>query len=197
MQSSTKTDPPGELGSPSGRSGLSWQVVSALVVVVLAIGAAVTLGVIKNAHPIVATGPVPVPAFGHPGADTAACKVLMPKLPEDLSGSKQRAVEGGDNEGVAAWGDPVILLRCGVETPQELNCSAALTQVDGVAWLQLDSDGSPDTTYIAADRSVRIAITLPDQSGTGPIQEISDVISANLQARQPCSNGVLLPTDTK
>ncbi len=185
-----------EPDSKAGRAGLPWRVVAGLVVVVLAIGAAVTLGVINNANPVVATGPVPVPAFGQPGADSAACKTLMPKLPTDLAGSKQRPVEGGGNESVAAWGDPLIILRCGLETPQELNCSAVLTLVDDVAWSQLN-DGQPETTYLAADRSVRIAVTLPEGTGTGPIREISDVIAATLKARQPCSNGLLLPTDTK
>lgn len=185
-----------EPNSKVGRAGLPWQVVAGLVVVVLAIGAEVTLGVINNANPVVATGPVPVPAFGQPGADSAACKNLMPKLPTDLAGSKQRPVEGAGNESVAAWGDPMIILRCGLETPQELKCSAVLTQVNDVGWFQLNDD-QPETTYLAADRSVRIAVTLPDGTGTGQIQEISDVVVATLKARQPCSNGVLLPTETK
>lgn len=180
----------------AGRARLSWQVISALVVVVLAIAVAVTLGLINKANPVVATGPVPVATVGQPGADSAACKALMLKLPTEVAGSKQRPIEGG-GDGIAVWGDPTVILRCGLETPQELNCSAALTQVDSVAWLQLPGQGTPDTTYIAADRSVRIAVTIPDGTGTSPIQEISDVVAATLPARQPCTAGVLLPTDTK
>jgi hypothetical protein len=197
MPSRSKPDPAPAISTDKTLSGLSWQVIAALVVVVVAIAAVVTLGVTKDSHPVLATGPVPVAAVGQPGANSAACRALMAKLPTDLSGSKERAVEGGGNQSVAAWGDPAVILRCGLETPQELNCSSALTQVDDVAWLQLADDGSPATTYIAADRSVRIAVTLPSGSGTGQIQEISDVISATLEARQPCSNGVLLPTDIK
>lgn len=201
VDSTTRPDPARELRPNS--SGISWQVISALVVVVLAIGAAVTLGLVNNANPVVATGPVPVAAVGQPGAGSAACNTLMPKLPRIMAGAEQRPIEGG-GDGIAAWGDPTIILRCGLETPQELTCSAALTQVDEVAWLQLANDGQPDTTtYIAADRAVRIAVTLPtavtvtDGTGTASIQQISDVISATLTARQPCHNGVLLPTDTK
>lgn len=198
MEGMTKPSSDPVADSKAGPAGLSWQVISALVVVVLAISVAVTLGLINKANPVVATGPVPVATVGQPGADSAACNSLMRKLPTDLAGSKQRPIEGGGN-GIAAWGDPTIILRCGLETPEQLNCSAALTQVDAVAWLELANDGLPDTTYIAADRSVRIAVTIPDGTGTGtgPIQQISDIVSATLPARQPCTAGVLLPTDTK
>jgi hypothetical protein len=196
MGSMTKPSPSPDLGRTTRNPAFSWQVVSALVLVVLAIGVAVTLGLINNANPVVATGPVPVATVGQPGADSAACKTLMPKLPAELAGSARRPVQGG-GDGIAAWGDPAVILRCGLETPQELNCSAALTQVDQVAWLQLANDGLPDTTYLAADRSVRIAVTLPDGTGTAAIQQISDVVSANLPARQPSNKGVLLPTDTR
>jgi Protein of unknown function (DUF3515) len=191
-----RSDQPAADVDVPGRPLLSWQVVAALVVVVLAIAVAVTLGLVNRANPVVDSGPLPVATVGQPGADSAACMTLMPRLPAELAGSKTRAIEGG-GDGIAAWGDPAVILRCGLETPEELTCSSALTQVDGVSWLQLAGDGLPETTYIAADRSVRIAVTVPAGSGTGPIQQISDVVSAALPVRAPCSSGVLLPTDTK
>jgi len=179
---------------PRERDRLSWQVLAALVVVVLAIGAAVALGLINKANPVVATGPVPVTPVGQPGADSAACTALMSALPVDLSGAHRRATNGG-GPGIAAWGDPVIIMRCGLETPAQLDCSAAFTQINGVSWLELPAEGLPETTYIASDRSVRIALTLSNTYGVGPIQQLSDIISATLKVRPPCSKGLLLPTD--
>jgi hypothetical protein len=174
----------------------SWPVIAALTVVVVAIATVAVLGVIQKNDPVTDTGPLPIASFDQPGVDSAACRSLMPTLPQQLAGEKRRTLEGA-TDGIAAWGDPATILRCGLETPAELTCSSALTQVDGVAWLQLPESGSGETTYIAADRSVRIALTIPDGSGTGEIQQISDLVAAALPARAPCDNGILLPTDTK
>ncbi len=154
----------------------------------------------KNQQPAAATGPVTVSSIDAPGATGRYCKQLMTALPDSLGTSAKRQLVG-DLAGTAAWGDPAIVLRCGLPTPSELTCSSALTQVSnangqpGVQWLQLSDSGQ--TTYLAADRSVRIAITLPDGTGTGPIQQMSAVISGIMPARAICSNGTLLPTDDK
>ncbi len=200
MSTVSETDdterPVGDPEPEESRFG-SWQVVAALIVVVLAIGTAVTLGVIHQNSPVVDNSPLPIAlGVGQPGADSAACKAVMPALPQKLAGENRRTLEGA-TDAVAAWGDPPIILRCGLETPEELTCSSAITRVNGVYWLQLSETGLDQTTYIAADRTVRIAVTIPDGSGTGPIQQISDVVSATLPVRPPCRNGVLLPTDTK
>lgn len=183
------------VGEPAaGRSPLdSWQVIAALVVVVLGIGVVAILGHINKSNPVISTGPLPIVEVGQPDAATASCHKLMPALPQRLANAPRRTLEG-QTVGVAAWGDPAVILRCGLETPAELVCSSALVQVGDVSWLQLPSEGLGDTTYLAADRSVRIAVTVPDGSGTGPIQQISEVVNANLPVRPPCSDGLLLPT---
>ncbi|WP_157695102.1 DUF3515 domain-containing protein [Nakamurella panacisegetis] len=180
----------------AGRSGQPWSVYAALTVVVLAIGVAVTLGVIKKNNPVVDTGPLPVSTVGQPGADSAACKSLMPHLPSELAGSPRRTIEGG-GDGVAAWGDPAVILRCGMETPAELTCSSELTEINSVKWLQLPDDGLDATTYIAADRTVRIAVTVPTGTGTAAMGDLSSIVGTTLAARQPCRNGLLLPTDVE
>ncbi len=188
--------PPVDDSEPKDSVFGSWQVVAALTVVVVAIGVAVTLGLIHKNSPVVDNAPLPMATVGQPGADSAACRSLMPALPQQLAGENRRTLEGA-TDGIAAWGDPAAILRCGLETPEEFTCSSALNQVNGVTWLQLSDSGGGQTTYIAADRSVRVALTIPDGSGTGVIQQISNVIAATLPVRAPCSDGQLLPTDTK
>jgi len=183
-----------EIGS---NSFITWQVLLALAVVVVTIAVAVVLGVVKRAHPVVAGGPLPVATVGQPGADSAACNRLMPALPGDLDVAHRRTLQGGGS-GVAGWGDPPTILRCGMETPQELTCSSPLTVINGVSWLQLPTEvGLDETTYLAADRSVRIAVTVPRSATTAPITLLSSVIATALPAREPCRAGVLLPTDIK
>ena len=95
---------------------------------------------------------------------------------------------------MAAWGEPAAVLRCGVPTPAELTCTAALQEVDGVAWLPVST--GPDTTYFLVDRSVRVALTVPGSvSTTGPWQAASTLIAATLPEREVCRGGVPLPAD--
>lgn len=188
-------EPAGPSGGPAvGRSPLrSWQVIAALALVVVGIGVVAVLGRINTSNPVVSTGPLPIAVVGQPDADTASCRTLMPALPQRLANGPRRTLVG-QTDGVAAWGDPAVILRCGLETPAELTCSSALTLVDGVSWLQLPGQGVGDTTYLAADRSVRIAVTIPDGSGTGVIQQVSETVGATLPARPVCNGGLLLPT---
>lgn len=174
--------------------------------VVVVVAAVIVGGVIwSKSQSAGDTGPVAVAAAPAPGAAGTNCKNLMTALPADLAGSPKREVIGSP-PGVAAWGDPAITLRCGLPTPQELTCSAQLTQVSnangqpGVLWLQLSEGGQ--TTYLAADRAVRIAVTMPEGAGTAVIQELSSVISGVLPstadaAGHICTNGTLHPTSDK
>jgi hypothetical protein len=183
--------------SGAATSFRSWQVTAALAVVLLAVSVVIVLGLVRKANPVVAGGPLPVSTVDQPAATSAACRRLMPVLPAALGALTRRTLEGG-GPGVAAWGDPPTILRCGLASPLELTCSSQLTQINGVSWLQLPTEPGLDvTTYIAADRSVRIALTVPDSAGSGPLALISDTVAATLPARPVCDNGTLLPTDVK
>ena len=143
------------------------------------------------------TGPLVVASAPAPGAAGRFCASLMPDLPKDLASLPRRPL-ADPQPGVAGWGDPAVILRCGLADPAELTCAAALTQftdADGgsVAWLQL-SDTSA-VTYIAVDRPVRIAVTLPPGTGPGPVQQLSQLIATALPARPVCTNGTVTPAE--
>lgn len=129
-----------------------------------------------------------------PAATTAACTSLMAALPDQLGSSARRAVIGSPT-GVAAYGDPAMVIRCGLPNPRELTCDSALVDVSGVSWLKLSDVGI--VSYLNADRSVRIALSIPDgnDSGTAALQQLSSVIEQTLQQRAVCSNGTVLPAD--
>ena len=171
---------------------------AAIAVAVLAVVGVIVAANIVNSQPTASVDdPLPVSAVDSPGATTPACAALTAALPDELDGLPRRRLERGDDPsltGVAAWGEPAVVLRCGVPTPAELTCTAAVQEVDGVAWLPLSTGG--DTTYFVADRSVRIALTVPEQvTSTGPWQEASAVIGATLPKRDICQGGVPLPAD--
>ncbi|HET6968946.1 MAG TPA: DUF3515 family protein [Ornithinibacter sp.] len=82
-----------------------------------------------------------VPTAGS-GAACASAGILWPS---SLSGMPRRATDP-DSPGVAAWGDPAVVARCGVAVPgpTEVEC----LEVDGVGWIpQALSDGTRFTSF--------------------------------------------------
>lgn len=175
-----------------------WRVFAAVGVAVVAVVAVIVAANIVNSRPTTSVDdPLAVAAVEAPGATTPACTALTAALPDELGGLVRRAIQQADDPSltaVAAWGEPAVILRCGVPTPAELSCSSAVQEVSGVAWLPLSSGG--DTTYFVADRSVRVALTIPDGvTSTGPWQDASKLIAATLPQRDICRDGALLPAE--
>lgn len=171
---------------------------AAIGVAVLAVVTVIIAASVVNSRPTTSVDdPLAVAAVEAPGAGTPACSTLTAALPAELGGLPRRTLQQADDPslaGVAAWGEPAVILRCGVPTPAELNCSAAVQEVDGVAWIPIAGGG--DTSYFVADRSVRIALTVPAEvTSTGPWQDASKLIAATLPERDICTGGVLLPAD--
>jgi hypothetical protein len=125
--------------------------------------------------------PVPLVPVSAPAAGGPECTALLTALPADLtSGSgtlPRRAIADPAPLGALAWGpgrDPVVL-RCGMERPAELTPISELLDVSGVRWLEIKGDDAKSTWY-TVDRSIYVALTIPDGSGSGPIQDVSAVI---------------------
>ncbi len=79
-----------------------------------------------------------------PYADSPACAEL--RLPDTILGAGRRPT---DLPGTAAWGEPPITLRCGVERPQALTPDANVVDINGVTWLPIDGTGG--TAFVTVD----------------------------------------------
>ncbi|WP_196073104.1 DUF3515 domain-containing protein [Nakamurella alba] len=191
------TDPAPADGA-RGRNWRPWVAAGAglLAVVVVIVLAGVVRSAAQDAEPVVLAG------VEQPGAATAACASVMAALPDQL-GDLQRRATLGDATAAAAWGNPAVVLRCGISDPIQMTqtnaqgvqagCEAGLTDISGVSWMQISDVGQ--STYLDVDRTVRIALTLPDGLGSAPIQDISAIVQQTLPRREPCSGGQLLPLD--
>jgi hypothetical protein len=96
-------------------------------------------------------------------ADATACGRLRDALPEKLDGLESRAVEPEDAY-AAAWGDPPVVLRCGVDEPQAFDEYSSCQITNGVAWFIPDEQitGEPvDITMTTIGRSPVVEVRLP------------------------------------
>jgi hypothetical protein len=87
-----------------------------------------------------------------------------------------------------AWGDPPVVLICGVDRPAGFVATSGLIQIDAVQWYVDDSD--PDTVvWTAVDRSVYVQLSIPSSLDSASATELSDVIAKALPAQQPQPGG--------
>jgi hypothetical protein len=156
--------------------------VAALVV---AVGAVLTILVVAATRQVTpAPKPVAIAAAPAPQADGDACRALMKVLPDAMGDYHRAAAVAPVPAGAAAWqagpdGDPVII-RCGLDRPDDFVVSSPLQGVDDVQWFRIPGDGR--TTWVTVDRSAYVALTLPDGSGPEPIQLISKAVAQVMPA---------------
>ena len=74
-----------------------------------------------------------------------ACASAALLLPSSVSGLTRRDTDPSSS-GVAAWGDPAVIARCGVAAPGPTDTECI--EVDGVGWIpQALSDGTRFTSF--------------------------------------------------
>jgi Protein of unknown function (DUF3515) len=112
------------------------------------------------------------------------CAQVLSQLPVQLDGLDPRNTQPSPDTGAAAvsWGDPPIVLLCGVARPKELTegSAALVIGVGAVNWLPIT--GSSATVFIAIDRAVYIQVTVPKAYAQPPLATLSTSIAAALPA---------------
>src|SRR5262249_19577431 len=105
-----------------------------------------------------ALGPVSVAAPPSGTAAARGCPAVISRLPVALGGPHARPAQS-ISPYVAAWGEPPIVLRCGVPRPAAFVQTSELTVINGVQWLP---ERHPDATmWTVVDREVYVEVTVP------------------------------------
>jgi Protein of unknown function (DUF3515) len=125
--------------------------------------------------------PVDVPPVT-PEAE-ASCPALMSALPLELTGEPSRRVQS-DSPYAYAWGDPPIVLICGVDRPAGYVVGVSAIQINGVQWY-VDTDDPDTTVWTTVDRPVYVEIRLPASVDSGPVTALTPQIAAALPYREP------------
>ena len=105
---------------------------------------------------------VDVPGTKVSRADRAACEKVVAALPEQVADQERRETTG--NPLGAAWGDPAIVLRCGVGSPASLGLFAQCQVANGLGWyvpVAGMNDQSRDVVMTTIERRPRIEVVLP------------------------------------
>jgi len=101
----------------------------------------------------------PVGTEPAPSASEPVCADLLLALPDDLGGQERRSTT---SQASRAWGDPAIVLRCGVDPPPPTDQQClAVSASDGteVDWVIVeDEDQTTLTTY---GKIPAVEVTIP------------------------------------
>ena len=109
------------------------------------------------------SGAVTVNPWQPPDAVATICARLAATLPAELDVGNRRLATR-DVNGVPAgavarsWGDPPVVLRCGVPRPPEYRPDDVLLTVDGVDWLDVAGEGGRFFTTWGRVAYVEVAV---------------------------------------
>jgi hypothetical protein len=118
-----------------------------------------------------------------PHAADPACGALLTRLPEAVLGRGKRSL---DVAGAAQWGDPAIVLRCGVPVPgpSDDRCTA----VDDVDWIF--SQSKKDYEFVSYGRTPAVEVDVPvavdRTSAPSALVDLNDAVRAMPKNTQHC-----------
>ncbi len=125
---------------------------------------------------LTACGPPEIETGELSDTEAQACTDLVADLPDRLLGEEQVEVEGDTAYG-AAWGDPAIVLTCGVGAIDITEVPECI-EYGGVGWLiPLDEkDGDVDVTFTADGQRPRVQLLVPDDYlPEGAVEALTDL----------------------
>jgi hypothetical protein len=132
-------------------------------------------------------GPLPALSFAappHATVESAPCAKMLAELPVTLRGLDPRVVHTEpDTPFVVAWGDPAVVLRCGVARPATLKPGSGAQFILGgnPAGPFYDVQRAGDANvWTTVDRAAYISITVPTQYAADPLPALSRAIAKAL-----------------
>ena len=174
----TATEPAKDAARPAPSPARLATLIALPVALVAGVGAFWALGGFPD-RPSTAAVPVDAPQL-EPSPATV-CRALVARLPEELGGLKRRPVTAGTEQN-AAYGDPAIVLSCGVARPA-IPASAQVMGISNVCWWPDERTG--ETVWRAIDREVPVRVTVPKDADGAWLVNLSPAIVATVPATEP------------
>ena len=119
-----------------------------------------------------------------PDAAEPVCAEVFQTLPEEVAGAERRETT---SQGSAAWGEPPVVLRCGVEVPGPSTDPCQVVEApDGTAvdWVVAEPEGGRVvwTTY---GRTPAVELSMPDlpEVTTAAPLDVAEAVTAIEQQR--------------
>lgn len=123
------------------------------------------------------TDPTPSPKVA------AQCAEVMAALPDTVLDQQRRTVEPGQLS--AAWGDPTITLKCGVDKPPGLGAASECFEVNGVGWFAEEAEGGYLFTSIGRPVYVQVGVPTRYAPEANALVDVAEAVK-RIPVEQPC-----------
>lgn len=137
-------------------------------------------------------GPVDVDAEGVSLSpdEQRTCRDLLDALPRTVDSAERRDVRPADAP-AAAWGDPPIVLHCGVAMPSSYDDFASCQETNGVGWYIPEEQltGEPRSiTMTTIGRAVNVQVALPADHWppANAMVDLAGAITKTVEETDPC-----------
>ncbi|WP_183095682.1 DUF3515 family protein [Nocardioides stalactiti] len=124
----------------------------------------VVAGLLTGPLLLTSCGPVEVDVPDLDGADADACAAFADDLPDTLADEDRVEIEPADAP-APAYGDPAIVVTCGVDEPEGFGPGASCEIADGARWyIPADQYGDEprEITLTSAWSRPRVRVVIPD-----------------------------------
>ncbi len=123
---------------------------------------------------------VAAPAQGPP-----ECTRLVRALPGSVDGQQRRDVSPAQAP-AAAWGDPPIVLRCGVPAPKALSASSPCAEVNGVGWFAEQLEDGYRFSTIGRSTTVQVRVPYDYEPAADALVDVAGPVRDHVPEVQPC-----------
>jgi hypothetical protein len=125
------------------------------------------------------------------------CGDLIDALPETVAEDLDARDVDPSDALAAAWGDPAVVLRCGVPEPDALTRTSACFEVDGVGWLATqdgrevsgDAPVEGTLTFTTIGRAAYVEVEVPAMDDHQPVDALPALampIQQTIPVVHPC-----------
>ncbi len=139
-------------------------------------------------------GPVEIETADLDADDRAACDAFVADLPDTLSDQPRVEVEPADDPLGAAYGDPPIVVTCGVDEADGFTEGSSCEVANGVGWYLPDEaydDEELDLVLTAAGYRPRVEILVPadyrPEGGASAMAALAPLVEEHLTKVADCA----------
>lgn len=111
------------------------------------------------------------------------CRAVVDAAPDSVAGQAATPV---DSDRVAAWGDPRIVLRCGVTRPEALKPTSRCDDVDGVGWFAEKHEGGQLFTTVGREPSISVEVPASIEPAATALLDVAEVVKQHTTETNPC-----------
>lgn len=118
-----------------------------------------------------------------PGTDDV-CGPLLADLPRTVDGLERRDLD--EDVPAAAWGDPPVVLRCGVAKPEAFGPTSECKLINGVDWF--DEPTADGLLFTTVGRSANVSVDVPavHDPAADVLVDLTKSIETHVPVVRPC-----------